>query len=811
MLSNELNQIDSQEKKQIDLETEQHELGLKRYREELSTAKEKGIETTLLPQRILLIKTINSVSKRLDQLLDPSNEERKPKGLDYIKDVDTKVIAFITCSEIINALSLGRTALETELGIARGIMDYIQLEEFKLRSPGLYTYAVNKVKESGHQKYKRNSLRHYANYAGVDNEGNREKNVLLGSFLLEVFIQETGLVSKENIHTKGKTKQIIKAADETVEWLEEKHNQSELLQPWYLPMVVPPYQWTTPFDGGYRTFTLPFIKGFKTKDLEDYQDKHDLSTVYKAVNAVQDTAWKINTEVLNILNDYWIDEVDTVVLPKRQPHEIPQLPCLNEEVDEYKAKYPNEWAQWKQRVALLHVGNERAKSKRITVDRKIWMANKFKDEPTLYFVHTVDFRGRVYPVVPMLNPQSDDLGKALLEFAYGEEIGEQGDYWLKIHMANTYGIDKESMDDRVKWTEEHEAQIQMVALDPKSYRGFWEEADSPWQFLAACFEYNRYKESGLGAKFVSTLPIGLDGSCNGIQHFSAMLRDEVGGQAVNLTPQKKPADVYLEVAKKVEEELLLDDDPLSLAWRGKVSRSLVKRQVMTLPYGSTLFGMRDQLKEEMKAQADKGKPVLDVLDPKDEWKLICYLTNVIWKSIKETLVASVTMMDWLKEIARLISDNGHHIEWTTPVGFRVRQYYKKTENIRIDATYMNIRIQRRLTPTTNELYPRKQISGISPNMVHSMDAAHMMATVNRLLNKGVVDFSMVHDSFAVHLGHVETLAEELRDTFIEQYNGEFIKEFHKQLELNHQQELPSPPPLGQLDLNLIKDSRYFFN
>ena len=35
-----------------------------------------------------------------------------------------------------------------------------------------------------------------------------------------------------------------------------------------------------------------------------------------------------------------------------------------------------------------------------------------------------------------------------------------------------------------------------------------------------------------------------DGSCNGLQHYAALGRDEKGGQAVNLMPGPKPADVY---------------------------------------------------------------------------------------------------------------------------------------------------------------------------------------------------------------------------------------------------------------------------
>lgn len=48
--------------------------------------------------------------------------------------------------------------------------------------------------------------------------------------------------------------------------------------------------------------------------------------------------------------------------------------------------------------------------------------------------------------------------------------------------------------------------------------------------------------------FVSHLPIYQDGSCNGLQHYAALGRDEEGGKEVNLVPAEKPSDVYSSVA-----------------------------------------------------------------------------------------------------------------------------------------------------------------------------------------------------------------------------------------------------------------------
>jgi DNA-directed RNA polymerase len=809
----------SAEDRQVDLELEQTEIGVKRYRKEFQKATEKGQETSLLPQRIMLVNAIPTISKALKEMFNTKQSKdvrfRKPRAVKLLETIDPDVTAYITTSEIINSISTGRSQLETEMGIARGIKDHLMMKEFKRKTPNLYDYAIDKVNRSTHRKYKRNSLRHYANYAEVESTTSKHDSVLMGVYLLELFIKETGLVTKKIIHSKGKKKAFLKASPEVLQFLNDKNELSEILQPWLLPMIVPPYIWTDGADGGYRTHRMPFIKKATFEECQQISESHDFSTVYKAVNAIQNTAWKINRVVLDVLMYYWISQTETVALPGRIEKEVLPLPCLKEEVDEFKKTHEKEWLNWKKENTAAYTHNENNKSKRVTVVRKIWMAHKLRNEEELYFPHNVDFRGRVYPVVPMLNPQSDDLGKALLKFACGEEIGEDGERWLKIHLANAYGIDKESIDDRLKWTDENTELILKVAEDPHEIRSFWETADSPWQFLAACFEYKNYLDSGLGAKFVSDLPVGFDGTCSGIQHFSAILRDEVVGASVNLVPQDKPADVYQQVADSVNEKLKVSDNPLARRWMGKVNRKLVKSQVMTLPYGATFYGMQDQLREYISKQDMKGNTIITI-EPGEEAKkvtkqLIIFITRIIWESIEETLTSTVKAMDWLKSIAKICSDNDMHLEWETPAGFHVKQLYFKRKSYRIDTNFNSIRIQRQLQNLTDELDKRKQCTSFSPNMVHSMDAAHMMNTVNRLVNKGINDFSMVHDSFAVHIGHATTLANELRETFIEQYKDGFIELFHKQLEQYTGLELPKPPKLGNLDINQIRHSDYFFN
>lgn len=63
--------------------------------------------------------------------------------------------------------------------------------------------------------------------------------------------------------------------------------------------------------------------------------------------------------------------------------------------------------------------------------------------------------------------------------------------------------------------------------------------------------YLRPKKLSHTALLILVLYVFQDGSCNGLQHYAALGRDEKGGQMVNLTPSLQRQDVYQGVAQAV--------------------------------------------------------------------------------------------------------------------------------------------------------------------------------------------------------------------------------------------------------------------
>jgi|TARA_B110000977_G_scaffold79753_1_gene107021 DNA-directed RNA polymerase len=162
-----------------------------------------------------------------------------------------------------------------------------------------------------------------------------------------------------------------------------------------------------------------------------------------------------------------------------------------------------------------------------------------REEKRIYFPHNIDFRGRAYTMHVHLNHLGSDVCRGALMFAETRPLGPDGLDWLCVQAANLYGggVDKLPMGERAQWIKDRFKTIQNAARDPLGeLGGFWLDAEDPWQCLATCFEIHKALESGDPVNFQCRLPVHQDGSCNGLQHYAALGRDEAGGEQVRAFP-----------------------------------------------------------------------------------------------------------------------------------------------------------------------------------------------------------------------------------------------------------------------------------
>lgn len=795
--------------RQIALEDESRALGASRYRarrplpwrHEPSSADEEG---ELPPGRALLRLAVRPTAEAIRSFCDIVNHgggARTPEAALILSSVGAEEAAYLTGRVILSAAAEGKKLTATAIAVADAILEHGQMERLRRARADVFKGVV-RVQAHGVRSAKmRRKIQNVMVEHGVDQEFPLAMRIRTGVKAIELFCDSTGLFV---IESQGQRTKYVRPTEAVHRWLEQQHARCELLEPICLPMVVPPRRWSSPFKGGYVTKQPGnrLVKQANTAYHEQLRDQN-MPAVYDAVNAVQETAWKINAPVLAVMREIWDSGGVLGDLPARNPQPIPPRPA-DYEINEEAA------SRWKREASDIHDLNAKNVSKRLALSQRLWVATKFADEEAIYFPHSLDFRGRVYPLATGgPHPQGDDVAKALLTFAKGEPITDGGAHWLAVHLAGLFGIDKVPFNERVDWVIAHEHLILDSAADPLDGQRFWASADSPFMALAACMEWAGYVREG--PSFVSHLPVSLDGSNSGLQHFSAMLRDPIGAKAVNLMPGDRPQDIYADVAAAVQAKVNDSYSPEATPWKGgKVTRKITKRPVMTYCYSATKYGYCDQVLQTLAEIDAAGTPHLDA----DNYVAARFIAAEIWDSVQETVVAASAAMDWLRSVASIMTKAGLPLRWTTPTGLPVLQTYASRKTGRVVVNYKGQRIRLDVKVEQRKLDSKRQANGISPNFIHSMDAAHLMGVANRCHDHGIRSLAVVHDSFGVHAGRAFELRDILRGTFCELYQTNWLEvlrdELAEQLPPEIAATLPPLPALGDFDIESVRRSDYLF-
>lgn len=647
--------------------------------------------------------------------------------------------------------------------------------------------------------------------------GTKER-VNLGLVLLEILIKTTGVVQTDTIYEGNKSYEVLYFTPELEKALLSKMEKAAPMFTRFYPTVIPPKNWVNGqlIGGGYYTdnvHPVKFIKTAGTRFLQELNNR-DMSQVLDAVNAMQRTAWRINKDMLGVLEETVGRGIEVKGLALADDKELPEMPYqMEKDSDEWKAHMRTRYE--------IREFNRRMISKRVALMRTISLARKFSKYGAIYFPHSLDFRGRAYPLPAFLNPQGPDYVKGLLEFSEGKPIDTpEHAAFLAIAIANAWGQDKLPLQERVDWVEANEAMLLEVAKDPL-FDLRWTQAGEPFMALRGAIEWSRFCEQGFGV--LSHMPVHFDATCSGLQHFSAILRDHVGGRFVNLTSSDVREDIYGEVARKSLLSLQLEADGgntyTNVAIAIGVTRGLCKRPVMIVPYAGTFKACMEYVADYYDELFEEGT-VMPMEKSEFRQNVVPLVAKHVWEAISTTVIAAREAMTWITKTARLASNAGQRtpIQWETPDGFIVRQETFDTSMQRIE-TYLDggRRVQTAIKVEKPHLDPRSTSQSLSPNYIHSLDACHLRMTINRALQIGITDFAMIHDSFGVHAAEMPRFLEEcIKPTFVEMYaNGGLLEKLREELSVNiaedKRSEIEPIPAQGSLDVTEVLESQFFFS
>lgn len=740
-----------------------------------------------------------------------------------LRGLDLDAVAFLSVRYVFSTQLSNNPEDHRSLcaGIGRTIHQELLLAQVEDFSPELYHTLVRDLgrRLSKDERYRVTVMRMQAQKAGiVFTEWPLGARQQVGSYILEM-LEKAGFIQIGDETRRGykRVAREVFISPDILDRIDQIKGYVAVSMPVYGPCIAPPRDWITPQDGGFHTKELRRANPFLVRGgsaIREIMRTADMPIVLSAVNALQRTAWAVNRRmletVLAIAKEFSTKEIVSLVGRPKPPAPVWLTKGMQKE--DMTADQADMFKNWKRSVADWHTERKLLATRYGRFYSATRQAEEFKQFGALYFVYFADSRGRLYPMTYGLNPQGSDLGKSLLMFAKGKPV-ETPDAirWFHVQGANKWGFDKATLEARHAWVVERQDEFCSYADDPVANRG-WLGASDPLQFLAWCLEYRDWCRDTTGM-FVSHLPISMDGSCNGLQNLSALFRDEIGGRATNLTANATMEDIYRRVAEaslvrlRALSGLSEEEDKLRHKWLDfGVERAVVKRSVMTTPYGVTMMSATDYVVTDY-LESDKPHPFA-----KEEYKLAArVLMKAVWPAIGDVVVKGREAMDWLKKGARLIikclpADVEPIIKWDTPSGFPAAQAYFEVKEHRIN-TRLRGPVKIKILSETDEASATKHASGLAPNFVHSMDAAHLHLTAHAAAHRGIDSLAMVHDDYGTHAADSQNLYEVIRREFVSMYeHNDPIEDLQRRYPV-----LPPAPSKGALDIREVLRSQYFFS
>lgn len=594
----------------------------------------------------------------------------------------------------------------------------------------------------------------------------------LGAWLLGCVMKATGWFERITVKRHNGTPTLIVPSLLFAMTKEELLKESLLFAPLARPMLIPPRDWSPISAGGYL--------------LNEVMHGHEMvrrgkgaliqgNTPIQFLNRLQKTAYTLN---------HFVVEVAEVLMERGYAvgkfRPIVELPLPNKPWD----IADNEEARHEYRRAAAEVMNQNAASFKRSCRTRMTMQTVqiYKKVERFYLPASYDYRGRCYFIPAFLTPHDTDFGKSLLKFAEPAFMTEEAEQWLAFQVATTYGLDKATMAERQEWVANNHELIHRVASDPLGNISEWEGASEPFQFLAACEEFNACVIDC--TRDWTSLPVAVDATCSGIQILAGLAGDKSAAALVNVIPSDQPQDAYRVVAEAAKPKL-----PQKLA--AMLDRKVVKRTVMTIPYNATKHSNRAYIREALIEAGHEFTP--------DELTLI---VNAVRDAMYEVVPGPMQVMDWIKkEVSAAFKRGSEYLEWETPSGFIVHQNRRKVETKRIKLQILG-RCDVRLATGFEGPDVNGHRSSTAPNLIHSIDASILHLA---FLNFNA-PFTVIHDSVLCRATDMGVLNDVVRRTYYEIFaKGNPLMDFADAI--GAETELPI---IGDLDLDSVLNSTYFF-
>ena len=269
-------------------------------------------------------------------------------------------------------------------------------------------------------------------------------------------------------------------------------------------------------------------------------------------------------------------------------------------------------------------------------------------------------------------------------------------------------------------------------------------------------------------------------------------------------------DLYNEVRTELITDLADSEDQLAIDWYSHaefITRKFVKKPIMMIPYSGTLYGICYAIKDYIHQQD------IELPWPQDDFAHNYFLARKIVQIVKKVCPKSSIVMQYLTDIAKCFGNESKVMKWNTPSKFYINQNYYKLNSKQVKTKIGTSTIRLSLTDRTDEVDSRKTSQSFAANFVHSLDAANVHLALHKSKEKGLTNFTTIHDCFGSTAADIQEFISCVKESFVEMYTDNVLDNLYDQAvqQLDKPRRLPTPPDPGDFNICEVLLAPYVFS
>ena len=336
-----------------------------------------------------------------------------------------------------------------------------------------------------------------------------------------------------------------------------------------------------------------------------------------------------------------------------------------------------------------------------------------------------------------------------------EELGyltESGLHYLKIDIANAFGLDKQSYENRIAFVNEYTTNELMaktiVADSPYEYRNAVEQLDR------ACM--------GFPVEHITYL----DCTNQALQLYAVLTSCRDTAYLCNISSGDVLTDAYGVLA------IAMND----ITGLNIFDRNNCKKALMT-----TLYGKMDGESEIIKYMIENGIDYQSLITDEE-------LASAFQKAMRAIAPHAMRAMDVLQSLNCADIDTYY---WTMPDGFKVKYDVKSTQKLEISCktkSGVKFHFDREVQVYKGSEFNR----GMSPNIIHSVDGYVAREMIRRMtepcskFNRYYPAFiTTIHDAFGTHPNNAEEMTYHYNNIMCELNDSDLLQNIMSQISGKH--------------------------